>query len=114
MTIRLNRITVEEVKQAYSKTGLKPIKGKMFNQNGCCALGALFVSRFSMQELLDLDHKSELYDYFQDIYGKDYIRGFWFGFDNFTSVNDAGHTADHILGYNDGQIASYEVFKEES
>ena len=42
----MKRITVEEVKAAYEKTGLKPVRGTFNDGKGCgCALGALYMAQ---------------------------------------------------------------------
>lgn len=103
------RITMEMIRTAFKETGLKPVKGFVYNEGSSCGLGALYAMERGIGKL-ELATFKDVYSYFDKKFGEDYVRGFWFGFDNFAYSNYAGHTYQHKLGYKDGQRIGLEIF----
>ena len=107
MSETLKRITVEEVKAAYAKTGITPERGMWCNGMGTCACGlcVLFLAdggipgRAFSQAIyprLGIEH--------------DYGSGFIVGFDG-EGLED--ENAIMRLGYLDGQACAAAVFTQE-
>ena len=102
----MNRITIEQVKVAYEKTGLTPIRGTLEFGEGC-PVDALLAERgvtdchsgYSAADALDV---SPLY-----------IRGFIDGVDGNKNGCRADNPAYH-LGYIDGAAVAAELFGEAS
>lgn len=93
----MKRITVEMVKEAYAKTGLKP-KNQCFFDNGCaCAIGAMYYEKTgSAAGGFARGWADEM---FTDIYAD----GFIYGFDEqYPAWQDNPY---YMQGYEDGRAA---------
>lgn len=98
------RITPEQVKAAYEKTGLKPARGGWYPQEGCaCGLGAM------LAEIDGEVWRPRLVSTVASRLGVelDYLNGFVRGFDG-----RDGKLFGHLepLGHTDGQAAAALVF----
>ncbi len=76
----MNRITPEEIIEAYKKTGTKPTRLYLIPINGkCCALGALYLyNNSAFHDYYD----RQILRYFYAKYSKLYIDNFILGFDS--------------------------------
>lgn len=93
----MRRISVEEVRAAYEKTGLKPARTVAGCVHGrcACALGAMWVVAGKPT--------ATAYLWAGDLFGVEYMRNFYCGFDN--SSIGAG-----TAGYADGQACAAAIF----
>jgi hypothetical protein len=107
----LQRIRPSSVKEAYVKTGLIPITGNIYRDEGSCALGALFAVEKGVGILKTTPDK-EVVEYFYTRYGMEYTRGFWFGFDNFNHPIHSSHDWEERIGHEDGRATGCEIFRK--
>jgi hypothetical protein len=109
-----NRITVEEVKNAYKETGLKPKQGNFFPEPGCaCGLGAIYIQK-SRKENFGKD-KVSVMNKLSYTYPRIYQVGFANGFDGIRKKSEfvTTVTRDHYhMGYEDGK-AAYEAVRKD-
>lgn len=78
------RITVDEVRAAMEKTGFKLCTVNIHpvpDFNKCCAMGQI-ANAADDNVLYKRENDSWEWDYIEDKYGYDYMRGFYRGFDN--------------------------------
>lgn len=111
----LKRITPEQVLVAYEKCGKKPGTGALYrgDTDCCCGLGAICMGELDLSpEYLDLNNPNtnnngyiELYS----TYGREYITGFWHGFDNTTQGASPIWISKKLLGIKDGVAARLAV-----
>lgn len=99
----MNRITIDELKAAYEKTGFLPGAGLFeWKANGkqyCCAFSVLYYEKFGT-------FPKNFYDVASDLgYGGDYIDGFVAAWDCEESFPDPLITEEELCGYRDGQQA---------
>lgn len=111
----MERITPEQVKAAYEKTGMKPARCSMlwWKKDGApcgCGLGALFVaSHGGLDAFRDVVLMPALRPWAQERWGAKYVYGFIVGFDdNGLPCNDARKRE----GRADGRAAAALVFSE--
>jgi hypothetical protein len=102
----VRRITVDEVKAAYEKTGLKPTRGEYIYGRFCaCAMGALAVANG-----VPCDYDAARSWAFSQ-YGADYCNAFANGFD---SKSPWGCDEVHEAGQADGELVAAAIFGEVS
>lgn len=93
----MRRITVEEIKEAYKVTGLKPCRCLVDDRDGgACAIGALHIASQST------DHNP--YRWGEETFGKAYCNDFIRGFDGSGEIES--------VGYRDGRSAALAIFAE--
>jgi hypothetical protein len=120
----MNRITPEMVKEAYEKTGLKPMAKTWADWEGdrkCgCALTACYYAKVEnpteFNKYIEKVDEDIIEPFLSDKLGLDeeYIIGFIRGFDNSTSPTPL-YARDYNarkIGYEDGQAARKAVFGE--
>lgn len=76
------KIKFEDVLAAYNKIRLKSCIGRFYVQaygGHCCPLGALYIAENGLNELND-ENKGG-WDWVHAKFGKDFVSGFWKGFD---------------------------------
>jgi hypothetical protein len=78
----VKRITPDEVKAAYAKTGIKPERGGYFSSKkgrpACgCGIAALYIANCGLTSNPELD----LWDWCEPLFGRHYSQGFTIGFD---------------------------------
>jgi hypothetical protein len=94
----MKRITPQEVLEAYEKTGLKPMQGDYYPQEGCaCGMGAIATSNGYIDTGLE-----PFYSKLFRKYGTKYHDGFTHGFDGGTVVMN---NENFIKGHTDGKAA---------
>ena len=99
----MNRITIDELKAAYEKTGFLPGAGlfewKEDGKQYCCAFSVLYYEKFGT-------FPKNFYDVTSDLgYDGDYIDGFVAAWDFEGSFPDPMITEEEVYGYLDGQRA---------
>jgi hypothetical protein len=115
----MRRITVDEVKAAYEKTGLKPKRGQYISHDKTCgcAIGALVLA-----EGIDASANcgAMATDYAERVFGENYRVGFVHGFD----ARDKDYRKRHCKfptdegqceyddGFNDGRAVAAAIFGE--
>lgn len=116
-TLKINRITPDQVKAAYESTGLKPEQciwiDTSAGRNCACGLSTVYVSKFDQETL---ETKVSTADgYFPVVIGHGleldyhYVDGFTCGFDGASSLLDRVHER-FKQGYEDG-VAAWEAVK---
>ncbi|WAH35007.1 hypothetical protein [Alicyclobacillus dauci] len=96
------RITPEQVVEAYKATGLKPMQGDYFPEQGCaCGIGCMSRTVVGLLPEEDFDPISIMEDAFN--VSHNYVVGFTRGFDNLDNKEIYGN--DMKDGYADGQAA---------
>jgi len=123
----MRRITVEEIKEAYKKTGIKPMR-KAFAERRCeekcgCALTALACSVTSfefIESLVSADNELDLV--YRPVVervaarlglNKDYAVGFIGGFDSLPRGWYLQYPTE-LVGYDDGNLVALAIFAEVS
>ena len=111
----MNRITPEDVKAAYEKTGLKPIIKRWYNakENCGCAFSAMVKAKTDrdLTEMLKLHHwnRVSFVSRLLDL-DKDYVDGFINGFDNRSPLTVGNYDVPKgecfQIGCKDGRIAA--------
>lgn len=104
------RILPADVIAAYKQTGLKPKRvGASVKDGQTCGLGAIWRAKHSDYDD-STDDSQSLYDGLFAVYGSDYVRAFYVGFDGAGKV----HTSpEALLGHTDGRAAAEAVFAME-
>lgn len=76
----IGRIPLEDVKKAFSKTGLKPTQGVYLDKRCACGMGAIYAQKTGHRRSNSLDIRDKV----MNLYGTDkaYIDGFEAGFDS--------------------------------
>ena len=111
----MKRISVEMVREAYAKTGLKPGHGSFFPKANCaCALGALYYEKHG----LSVDDPQTVREFLDAQYQPWYVTGFARGFDGMPRIlpafcRDGMKHAEIRCGYADGQACAAAVFSKE-
>ena len=95
------RLTIDDVKNAYLKTGLKPGKGAFINGEYACAVGVVSkaLGGYGESTLIGAG------------YGRTYIRGIVLGFDGAKGCNCC-ISEERSLGIKDGRMIAAAVFAE--
>jgi hypothetical protein len=124
-----NRITPEEVVEAFNETGLIPKQGRYFNLNEkgslcACGLGALYDYKWGLNDdgiRVTKDNIPELYqnigEFLEKEYSTTYRIGFAHGFDDIPTAVDF-YKSDSLLeemyssGHEDGR-AAYEAVRKD-
>lgn len=103
----MERITLEQVKQAYAATGTKPIPCIFFptaeNDRHCCALGAIMEQKYADTTKLDR------FNIARALFGSLYVRGFMSGFDGCTEPADPENTDEWMVGFRDGAAIARDI-----
>ena len=109
-----NRITVQQVVEAYKKTGLRPRVQAFYDEvTGCaCALGAVSIARNSSLAAQDVLVQDQIVDELGlDVH---YTNGFCGGFDRCGStpsvLSNSEQLQNYQLGRQDGAAARKAVF----
>lgn len=107
--MQTRRITVEEVRAAYRKTGLRPWRGAFhYEDEKCaCALGAVFFATGGKRKGMLALYAEEVTEHLK--LDEFYQAGFIKGFDNQRAIGDEPY---YLLGYTDGQACAAAVFGE--
>lgn len=130
----MKRITVEEVKEAYAKTGLVPVKADYYHVSdgkecgcGAFAVGCLrdpemrgrVAKVFASDDLEDEyhEHEDEAEERLRALFGNTYLVGFTLGFDGKSGYGPLGDLDPYREGLyreglEDGRAASNAVFKD--
>ncbi len=81
--------TLEDIKYAYAKLGVKPCRAAFFKEGECCPLSAMYLVEngidFNPNPTVMLkmtDDARDILDYFTKKYGYDNVIQFYFTFDN--------------------------------
>jgi hypothetical protein len=91
--VDMNRITPEQVVEAYKETGLKP-RQRVFLVDKCaCGLGVLAAHD------ANINNSYDAYDWAVTQYGEDYVESFWRGFDDRSTTPQY----EQHIGYEDGR-----------
>ncbi|WP_308636121.1 hypothetical protein [Paenibacillus silvisoli] len=102
----MKRITVEMVKEAYSRTGLKPHQGDFYYLDGltqcACGLGVLYTAEKGIKDRWCANRSAI------NKFGEEYATGFVNGFDQEGSKSNE---ETYLIGYEDGR-AAWEAVKE--
>lgn len=107
------RITVEEVKAAYKKTGIQPIQifycGEDSKSSNCgCPVTALYCVAKN-KEISRINNSVEIEKWADEVYGMAYHHAFVRGVDRATN---GGVTERHDQGYADGCEVAKAIFGE--
>lgn len=111
----MRRITVDEVKAAYEKTGLHPKQGEFREYETCdkvcggCAITALLAA-----DGIDIVEEPNLRAIAESRYGGHYIGGFVCGFDGKPAAWFRDTNERERQGYADGTAAALAIFGEPS
>ena len=111
----MKRISVEMVREAYAKTGLRPGHGSFFPGDKCaCALGALYYEKHG----LSVDDPQTVREFLDARYPPWYVTGFARGFDGMARIlpafcRDEAKHEEIRRGYADGQACAVAVFTQE-
>lgn len=108
----IKRITPDEVKAAYAKTGLGVHQGDYISADAACACGlGAYAIAFLDVDMAAEDTEDEItWRLSANGFSYDYIKGFGWGFDGRTRKR--GHVQEDI-GRDDG-IAAWEAVKEDA
>lgn len=113
-TLKINRITPDQVKAAYESTGLKPEQciwiDTSTGRNCACGLSAVYAARFDAKDLV---YDGSIFDVIADglCLQDSYVSGFVAGFDHGGAADSANLTPEVFkLGYEDG-VAAWEAVK---
>lgn len=96
------RITVEEVKAAYAKTGMEPRRRTPYGNGACCAMRALSMAAGSRY----------CHYWGWDNFGEDYTTGFIHGFDGEVSFSCRLSSERYAIGEQDGLAVAAAIFGE--
>jgi hypothetical protein len=105
------RITPEEVKEWYRRSGLAPLFGEWvdFKNRQGCALTARFMAShpdaWKLERKDDLECSTE--ETARNVYGRDYVLGFMHGWDGL--VLGGLRPAEYRRGCEDGEAARIEI-----
>jgi hypothetical protein len=110
------RITVEEVIEAYKETGLKPKRGRYFQDfklvdrenyryipQCACGMGAIYA--YNKKNEANYDSQINQILFIDELYSSSYRCGFANGFDGVESQEKYHKYKRYGLGYEDGQKA---------
>jgi hypothetical protein len=106
-------ITAQMVKEAYEKTGLKPVQ-KYYVHNGCvCGLTALVAARSSIDKVRALNHQGLRWETFANILDipVEFVAGFIHAYDEDFDPPEVS-TPEYFKGYVVGEEARKLVFGE--
>jgi hypothetical protein len=133
----MNRVTPEDIEQAYLTCGLTPIQGAFIefaegNKVGaCCGLTALYLRETGVDALSQniAAHEQSCYEEGEDFdegfadclieewaniaYGKSYTKGFIAGFDDCYNPPAFAASKDWDEGYADGKNAAERMLRKE-
>jgi hypothetical protein len=99
----MERIYPELVIEAYRVTGLKPMRGDFFPQEGCaCALGAVY--KFMCEDGRSVE------DYVDAELSDGYVQAFAAGFDGVT-IEKCNYSQNNPEAYQDG-VQAWQIVKE--
>src|SRR4051812_26443717 len=105
----MNRITVEQIVNAYKETGLRPQRFTMspIGKGACCGLGIIAFKEIGIEmEILGGPRKA-----LNNLgLSNDYINGFIRGFDKYAQYSNPND--EHRAGWSDGYNAAKTVFGE--
>lgn len=106
----MRRITVDEVLEAYRKTGLVPERGAYYKEGCACGLGVILFAAGADMNVGDDSLNAEV----EKLLGIDdsYRVGFVRGFDGKLPLPNRENQAVFDIGYTDGQACAAAVFGE--
>ncbi len=109
------RITVDEVRHAYAVTGCRPVvsqlhglpgqhDGSRHDERACCGIGAILFAKGCDPQKEDFDAEA------QAMFDREYLEGFYAGFDGDNPETEVFIEDRRFEGYQDGSSAHLAIF----